>query len=502
MSLLITFSNPAAISLAAGQSLVVKDMSGSSSLSPTTIAREDASARIGAGFFVYGPVTADVSVMLTTTGQSFYNIVQGDPTPADRPVLFDPGNPPSSGPNLSPDAAGAVRGAQRSKLNSSCTKYFSGAGNAATADFTIANQVPAKRLAKAVQLIYANWGATAYTVSAKVRAATTHLGNGNGNGGEPVAVTFFGGNSVPAALGGTVNSIVPGLLVSDMVGITMLARTDSPAKSPLLQVRTYSADAQSAVFGVDLGTFNTAIGSNDQWGSGTLAGDQVTAWTNAATPMTITEGTSRWIQPAAVRFFYDIPSFTLAVAGDSLFRGQGSSANSYGWAQRLPALLGTSSQVFDVMNFGWSGQIHAASMLMARRLIALTQPNMICIAAFSPNDTSPSQATQASLDSNWAETLLTIDYARQHGVKVAVATSGPVNFYTTADALLKAQNAKVRALASEGVIVLDHAAVLENPANPARILPAYDSGDGIHYSDAGYAALAAADAPVLRPYIG
>lgn len=109
MSLMITPTNPAAISLAAGQSLVVKDMSGVSSLSPATITREDASVRIGAGFFVYGPATADASFTLSTTGQSFCNIVQGDPTPADRPLLFDPGNPPTSGPTIPGDGAAAVK---------------------------------------------------------------------------------------------------------------------------------------------------------------------------------------------------------------------------------------------------------------------------------------------------------------------------------------------------------------------------------------------------------
>ncbi|WP_338681001.1 SGNH/GDSL hydrolase family protein [Streptomyces acidiscabies] len=40
--------------------------------------------------------------------------------------------------------------------------------------------------------------------------------------------------------------------------------------------------------------------------------------------------------------------------------------------------------------------------------------------------------------------------------------------------------------------VLDFDAALRDPADPARLLPAYDSGDRLHPSDAGYAALAAA----------
>ncbi|MEU1158925.1 SGNH/GDSL hydrolase family protein, partial [Streptomyces sp. NPDC005918] len=38
--------------------------------------------------------------------------------------------------------------------------------------------------------------------------------------------------------------------------------------------------------------------------------------------------------------------------------------------------------------------------------------------------------------------------------------------------------------------VLDFDAVLRDPAHPARMAPAYDSGDHLHPGDAGLAALA------------
>lgn len=96
------------LSLSAGQSLVVKDMSGTSSVAGS-VTREDAQSRIGQGFFVYGPVASAASVTLTTTGVTDYQIVNGDPTPANQQLLYDPGNPPTSGPTLSGASAGAVR---------------------------------------------------------------------------------------------------------------------------------------------------------------------------------------------------------------------------------------------------------------------------------------------------------------------------------------------------------------------------------------------------------
>lgn len=98
------------LSLSAGQSLVVKDMSGTSSVTGS-VTREDAQSRIGQGFFVYGPVASAASVTLTTTGVTDYQIVNGDPTPANQQMLFDPGNPPTSGPTLSGASADAVQNA-------------------------------------------------------------------------------------------------------------------------------------------------------------------------------------------------------------------------------------------------------------------------------------------------------------------------------------------------------------------------------------------------------
>ncbi|MET7440451.1 SGNH/GDSL hydrolase family protein, partial [Streptomyces sp. NPDC005568] len=48
--------------------------------------------------------------------------------------------------------------------------------------------------------------------------------------------------------------------------------------------------------------------------------------------------------------------------------------------------------------------------------------------------------------------------------------------------------------------VLDFDAVLRDPARPARLLPAYDSGDHLHPGDAGLAALAdSVDLGLLEP---
>lgn len=43
--------------------------------------------------------------------------------------------------------------------------------------------------------------------------------------------------------------------------------------------------------------------------------------------------------------------------------------------------------------------------------------------------------------------------------------------------------------------VVDFDAVLRDPADPVELLPAYDSGDHLHPSDAGYLAMARSISP-------
>ncbi|MCX4981354.1 SGNH/GDSL hydrolase family protein [Streptomyces sp. NBC_00572] len=85
--------------------------------------------------------------------------------------------------------------------------------------------------------------------------------------------------------------------------------------------------------------------------------------------------------------------------------------------------------------------------------------------------------------------------AHAKGLKVIGATLTPVkgSFYDTPanEAKRDAFNDWVRTSGTYDAIVdLDHA--VADPTDPDRILPAYDSGDGLHPNDAGYRAMAEA----------
>ncbi|MDR5855659.1 SGNH/GDSL hydrolase family protein [Caballeronia sp. LZ062] len=83
-----------------------------------------------------------------------------------------------------------------------------------------------------------------------------------------------------------------------------------------------------------------------------------------------------------------------------------------------------------------------------------------------------------------------IAQAHQRGLKIYGATLTPASLPPEREAIRTAVNASIRSSrAFDGVIDFDQA--LRDPARPSVLQRRYDSGDHIHPSDAGYAAMAA-----------
>ncbi|MDR5755325.1 SGNH/GDSL hydrolase family protein [Caballeronia sp. LZ035] len=84
-----------------------------------------------------------------------------------------------------------------------------------------------------------------------------------------------------------------------------------------------------------------------------------------------------------------------------------------------------------------------------------------------------------------------IAQAHQRGVKIYGATLTPASLPPEREAIRTAVNQSIRSSrAFDGAIDFDEA--LRDPAHPTALQKRYDSGDHIHPSDAGYAAMAAA----------
>ena len=79
MTILTSASGARPLSLAKGETLIIRNYSGTETVTGSTAAREDASAVLGAGAVVYGPQTGAATVTISTTGALDHSTVMGDP---------------------------------------------------------------------------------------------------------------------------------------------------------------------------------------------------------------------------------------------------------------------------------------------------------------------------------------------------------------------------------------------------------------------------------------
>jgi lysophospholipase L1-like esterase len=201
---------------------------------------------------------------------------------------------------------------------------------------------------------------------------------------------------------------------------------------------------------------------------------------------------------------------SLVTLGDSITDGVGSttSANSR-WPDVLAARLARSGRPTGVLNEGISGNriLNDSACFGVRALARLGSDvlgqsgvrDVILLEAI--NDIGfPTQRDAGCTAPNTAVTMrqITDGYrqiiARAHarGLKVIGATLTPIggSFYSAAstEQEREAVNAWIRTSHAFDA-VLDFDQVVRDPADPQRLLPAYDSGDHLHPSDAGYLAM-------------
>jgi lysophospholipase L1-like esterase len=199
--------------------------------------------------------------------------------------------------------------------------------------------------------------------------------------------------------------------------------------------------------------------------------------------------------------------------GDSLTDGNGSTP---GANRRWPDFLARrlAPQGVGVANAGISGaRVWGDKMgvnAMARfDADVLSQPGVrTVVMMLGINDIGWPDSGFAPDDAPMTAARLTEGYrqlaeaARLRGVRIVGGTIAPYegslhgtplsgHYNPAKDAVRREVNRWIR---ESGVFdaVVDFDAVLRDPAHPARLLPAYDSGDNLHPNDAGYQAMAQA----------
>lgn len=201
----------------------------------------------------------------------------------------------------------------------------------------------------------------------------------------------------------------------------------------------------------------------------------------------------------------DRPTGVIVALGDSITEGTGSLPSSPGgWPERLAERMFSGPFPWSVVNAGIGGNrlLHRGSGPSALERLdgdALVVPGARCLILLEGiNDIGrparPEYAheavTSGDLIAGYRQVI-----ARAHaaGIRVVIATIPPfegANYFTgTGEAIRQAANAWIRT-SGEPDAVLDFDGVMREPATPTRVRAELQSGDWLHPSDAGYAAMA------------
>ncbi|MYW20120.1 SGNH/GDSL hydrolase family protein, partial [Streptomyces sp. SID2955] len=206
--------------------------------------------------------------------------------------------------------------------------------------------------------------------------------------------------------------------------------------------------------------------------------------------------TGRWYYVAGVDVRGTAVGSVVAF-GDSLTDGNGSTPDTN---HRWPDRLAQRFLVYriGVLNAGVSGNrlLHdgtGPSALARLDADALDRAGVRALVVFEGiNDIKGTP--EASDPDAYAEAYRTL-VARAHarGIRVVGVTLTPYGGYSAWSAAREAVRLRVNAFIRTGGAfdaVADADAAVRDPADPVRILPAYDPGDHLHFNDAGMAAVA------------
>ncbi|WP_156924332.1 SGNH/GDSL hydrolase family protein [Derxia gummosa] len=389
-----------------------------------------------------------------------------------------------------------------------------GAGTGRTLD--VERSVDAPHLA--LQPVFGNWSRTNPLTINKwaVGTAGAHQSQTIAAiqaAGRWVNGSFAAGSSasgiVPVASIGTLQSaeVMPGLLAGDPVSIPDTARTDGGA-TPMTRWLVSVADSvETGLLGS--ATRITAINANPSL----YGGHQTAGYTQQGDAIASKPGTSLLLVGhqdviVAVRAWYQAATLGLAAFGDSRGQGLGSTGDYAGSIMRTAQALRRSTLVTSWACHAIAGQTHLASMATIRNTLAepALRPEVMGLEVGSPNSLTGSLSTTAALamiERCWTDTCQTVAYAASLGIVSLIRTSPAHNLSATNDVYRRALNQRLRdnIQSLPNAILIDAATVIDDPATGYRtLLAAYNSGDGVHYNDAGYAAISALEVAALQPF--
>lgn len=224
-----------------------------------------------------------------------------------------------------------------------------------------------------------------------------------------------------------------------------------------------------------------------------------------------TETLQSWVALAAVDVEVPRPVMSIAALGDSLTDGTGA---TFGTGAAWPDVLARS---FDgeatVLNAGIASNLVADKLLppddpiyddlpdpIADRLTTdvLSRDGVTDLVVLAGLNDVIFAVDPEPVDAVIEAYEAILDRAHEKGLRVIGATLTPGAFDEERESRRVAINRWIRTSGAFDVVV-DLDQLVADPASPSHLLPEYDSGDGIHLGDAGYAAVAGAFRQRISP---
>lgn len=350
--------------------------------------------------------------------------------------------------------------------------------------------------ADAVEPIFANGGAGAYTITAMSAASVPDDASDlNGNSQTLTVGGVVGKDTVPALVG----TAKPGLLL----GNRMLLANPNAYKKVMVRVHLPNTAGSTTMMGS--GANGTESFTNWATRTDELASFRQQTGNQTATAGAFTSTTQVSYCPIiGVKFYARGQVYTIMISGDSIDSGR-STYRADGPVRQAVRQMARSGYVVSIANLAWAGSASGNNRATpALAFAAGLVPDMVFRAAASPNDTS-GVITDASTVQEWRAACAEIRAAcSSYGVEAAFRTGVPSNHaadtpagsevWGATDSLMQTWNTEVLSWKAAGVRVFDWWTPVAGSVGPSGNV-AFAAGmtsDGIHPNDAGSAAIVAA----------
>ncbi|WP_425865016.1 GDSL-type esterase/lipase family protein [Arthrobacter sp. TWP1-1] len=305
-------------------------------------------------------------------------------------------------------------------------------------------------------------------------ATVAYQGTGLSASGAPSQFTFRGQSTVTIPVGGEV--------VSDALNVPV--KTDAK-----LLVSVFVAGS------IPVSTFHNLGNVSNGIADGNHAADTSNA--------SFTQGSSQYYFLKSIDVISATAKGSMVALGDSITDGYGSSLNGFNnWPAQLADKINARDKSIAMVNAGISSNrvTFEAGGAKSRGMAATTRfaydvaavPGVTSVFLFEGINDIPDGASSDRIIEGYRNIIA---QARAAGLKVYGATMTPTKdtaSFTTARELTRTTVNNWILSSGEYDGVADFSASVADPADPERILPAFDGGDRIHLNPAGYAALAGA----------